>query len=227
MCYSIESSLRTTGMSLFAIIYLLNSGIPKFQYLGAVLIGWCAMQFAEALLWMTDPRKCTTANKWITLLIIPFVLALQPLGCVWGSLFFNSWNENKNFIISYTFFVVILLFLQRHVLNPMMFEYKDCTTITPKGHLDWLTDASSNKDTKLDIVLVIVIFLWAAIIAYPLLKFWKGTRLWPFYIIPLIGIFIGFKTDAPGSIWCYITSYGSISAAILLFLHTRGIKVID
>ena len=101
MCYSIESSLRTSGMSFLAIIYLLSSGIPKFQYLGVVLIGWCAMQLTEAFLWMTDPRKCTTINKWITLIIIPIVLAMQPLAPTWGSLFLNSWNENKNFISLY------------------------------------------------------------------------------------------------------------------------------
>ena len=225
MCYSIESSLRTTGMSLFAIIYLLNSGIPKFQYLGAVLIGWCAMQFAEALLWMTDPQKCTTANRLLTLLFIPFVLALQPLGCVWGSLFFNSWNENKNFIISYTIFIVILIFFQRHILNPMIFKYKDCTTITAKGHLDWSTDVQMNN--KHNWYFIISMFVWVVAVGYPLFKFWKGNRLWPFYVITLIGIFIGIKSDSPGSIWCYITSYASISSVILLFLHNRGIKIID
>ena len=225
MCYSIESSLRTTGMSLFAIIYLLNSGIPKFQYLGAVLIGWCAMQFAEALLWMTDPQKCTTANRLLTLLFIPFVLALQPLGCVWGSLFFNSWNENKSFIISYTFFIVILIFFQRHILNPMMFKYKDCATITAKGHLDWSTDVQINN--KHNWYSIISMFVWVVAVGYPLFKFWKGNRLWPFYVIPLIGILIGIKSDSPGSIWCYITSYASISSVILLFLHNRGIKIID
>jgi hypothetical protein len=113
MCYSIESSLRTSGFSLLAIIYLLSSGIPKFKYLGAVLIGWCAMQFSEMLLWMTDPRKCTVTNQLITLIIIPIVLALQPLGCVWGSLFLKSWDENKKFIIYYTILIVLFLFMQR------------------------------------------------------------------------------------------------------------------
>jgi len=190
------------------------------------VIGWCAMQFAEALLWMTDPKKCTLSNRLITLMLIPFVLALQPLGCVWGSLFFKSWNENKNFIIAYTFFVIFLLFMFRHVLVPMLFEYKNCTTITPNGHLDWTTNASINYN-KINIYSVITTFAWCFVIAYPLLKYWNVSRLWHFYIIPLIGLFIGLFTDSVGSIWCYITSYGSISAVILLFLHNHGIKNLD
>ena len=105
MCYSIESSLKTSGFSLIAIIYLLTSGIPKFQYLGTVLIGLCGMQFAEALLWMTNPEKCTLTNRLITLILIPIVLALQPLGCVWGSLYLETWEKNKEFIIFYTIFI--------------------------------------------------------------------------------------------------------------------------
>ena len=50
MCYSVESSLKTTVLSFFSIIYLLASGIPHFQWLGITLIGWCAMQFEELLL---------------------------------------------------------------------------------------------------------------------------------------------------------------------------------
>ena len=226
MCYSVESSIMTSGFSLLAIIYLLSSGIPKFKYLGAVLIGWCAMQFAEMLLWMTNPQKCTLTNRLITLIIIPIVLALQPLGCVWGSLFLESWNENKKFIISYTIFVVLLLFLHRHVINPILFEYKDCTIITPQGHLDWSTDVPL-KNKKNNIINIIVTILWFILIYYPLNKFWDKGRLWPFYIIPIIGLIYGFFTDSPGSIWCYITSYSSISAIIMLFLHKHGYKILD
>lgn len=225
MCYSIESSLRTSGFSLLAIIYLLNSGIPKFKYLGAVLIGWCAMQFAEALLWISDPQKCTSANRLITLIIIPIVLALQPLGCVWGSLFLKTWNENKKFIISYTIFVVLLLFIHRHIINPLLFEYKDCTIITPQGHLDWSTDVPL-KNKKFNIVNIVVMILWLMLIFYPLNKFWGEGRLWPFYIIPIMGLIYGFFTDSPGSIWCHITSYSSISAIVFLFLHKQGLRLL-
>ena len=49
MCYSVESSLKTTLISFFSILYLLDSGIPHFQWLGITLIVWCAMQFDELL----------------------------------------------------------------------------------------------------------------------------------------------------------------------------------
>jgi hypothetical protein len=227
MCYSIESSLRTSGFSLIAIIYLLTSGIPKFQYLGVVLIGWCIMQFAEALLWMTYPKKCTLTNKLITLILIPIVLALQPLGPVWGSLFLEPWEKNKKFIILYTIFIISILFIQRHIINKYFFKYKDCTIITPDGHLDWSTSVPSVSSNKFNIFTIFLMIIWCGIIAYPLFKFWNGKRLWPFYIIPLCGLFIGFFTDSPASIWCHITSYGSLSAIVLLFLHKRGIKILD
>ena len=68
MCFSVESSLKTTSLSLFAIVYLLSSRIPHFQWIGVGLIGWCGMQFAELLLWLTEPRKgCTLWNKIITM----------------------------------------------------------------------------------------------------------------------------------------------------------------
>lgn len=226
MCYSIESSLRTSGMSFLSIIYLLSSGIPKFQYLGVVLIGWCIMQLSEAFLWMTNPTKCSTMNKWITIIIIPIVLMMQPLGSVWGSLFLQPWNKNKYFIISYSIFIILLILFHRYIYNPLFFTYKFCTTITSSGHLDWDTKVLTNFN-YLNLSYILMLLLWGLVILYPLLKFWKGKRLWPFYLIPLLGMIIGFFTDSPGSIWCHITSYASITAAVCLFLNNIGIKVLD
>jgi hypothetical protein len=225
MCYSVESSLKTTTISLVAIIYLLTSGIPKFQYLGVVLIGWCIMQFAEGLLWMTDPRKCNLANKLITIFIIPIVLLLQPLGSVWGSLYIAPWKENKDFIIKYTVILTIGFLLFRYVVAPYFFKYKFCTTITPHGHLDWLTTIRDHSKKSYDVI--ILNFFWLILSFYPLTLFWKGPRLWPFYILPILGFIFGFYTDAPESIWCNITSYSSISGIIILFLYKHGIKIID
>ncbi len=88
MCYSVESSAKTTIISLTAIIILLKSNVPHFQWLGVILICWCGMQFDELLLWLTNPRKgCTTTNKIITSTLIPLVLILQPLGSILGSFF--------------------------------------------------------------------------------------------------------------------------------------------
>ena len=49
----------------------MSSSVPKYKWLGITLIGWCAMQFAEGILWLTEPRKgCTETNKFITKYII-------------------------------------------------------------------------------------------------------------------------------------------------------------
>ena len=226
MCYSVESSLKTSGISLVAIIYLLSSGIPKFQYLGVVLIGWCVMQFAEALLWMTDPRKCTLTNKLLTIFVIPVVLLLQPLGSVWGSLYIAPWKENKDFITNYTLILTTVFLFFRYIYVPYFYKYKFCTTITPSGHLDWLTSKRDYSNIS-HFENILLNCFWLILSFYPLYKFWKGDRLWPFYILPAIGFIYGFFTDAPESIWCNITSYSSISGIIILFLYKHGIKLIN
>jgi len=57
MCYSAESSLRTSLISFIAIIYLLSSNIPYYNWIGITLIGWCIMQFVEFLLWTTNQGR--------------------------------------------------------------------------------------------------------------------------------------------------------------------------
>lgn len=225
MCYSIESSLRTSSMSLLAIIYLLSSGIPKFQYLGVVLFGWCLMQLTEAFLWMTDPRKCTTMNKFLTLFIIPIPLILQIIAPIFGSLFIEPWNENKGFKIGYSVFIILTVLIYRHIINPIFYTYKDCTTISPDGHLNWDTAVSNYKESNL--INVIGQIVWTILIFIPLLKFWKGKRFWPFYMLVIIGMIISLSTDSPASIWCNVTSYTSIIASLLLFLNNIGIKILD
>ena len=137
MCYSVESSAKTTLYSLTAIIILLTSGVPHFQWLGVILIGWCGMQFDELLLWLTDPRKgCTTANKLITVTLIPLVLILQPLGSILGSFFVKPWNQceqnRKLFVVVYSAMIIVSILY-------VFFRSKQslCTTVTANGHLNW------------------------------------------------------------------------------------------
>ena len=100
MCYSVESSAKTTLLSLVAIVVMLRSNVPHFMWIGLIMVGWCGMQFVEMLLWLTNPRKsCTPMNKLITLTLIPLVLVLQPLCALFGS-----------FVQSVQSFQLILLF---------------------------------------------------------------------------------------------------------------------
>ena len=225
MCYSIESSLRTSGMSFLAIIYLLSSGIPKFQYLGVVLIGWCLMQLSEAFLWMTDPRKCSAMNKFLTMFIIPIPLILQVLAPIIGSLFIEPWNENRKFKIYYSVFIILLVLSFRYIINPVFFTYKSCTTITPNGYLDWDTKEPNYSNSGL--LQIIGQIIWTFLVLIPLVKFWNGKRLWPFYLLVIIGTITSLSTDSPASIWCNIASYTSIIAAVCLFLNNIGIKILD
>jgi hypothetical protein len=221
MCYSVESSLKTTLISFVAIIYLLLSKIPHFQWYGIILIGWCGMQFVEMLLWMTNPRtSCTLWNKIITMSLIPFVLALQPLGSLWGSLFVIPWKKStefrKKFMIFYSIFILLSV-LWVHYFNIK----KTCTVVTNQGHLHWNTSLYL-KYEKYDYT---IYFIWLAVITLPLYMFWSNNKMMMFLLVlaPLFGFFYGIFTDGAPSIWCYYTSYTSYVACILLLLYQTNI----
>jgi len=140
MCYSAESSFQTSTTAFVAIVYLLLSGIPHYQWFGVLLIGWCGMQFAEYLLWSTNPRKgCTENNRAITLTLIPLALILQPLGSLLGSLIVIPWNKSsasrKQFLIWFSVAVIsVVAWLHYSDI------YTSCTRETSEGHLYWHTD---------------------------------------------------------------------------------------
>ena len=218
MCYSVESSLKTTTISFLSIIYLLSSKIPHFQWLGITLIGWCGMQFDELLLWLTNPRKgCTKTNEIITMSLIPFTLLSQPLFGLWGSLYVFPWKTlsklRKQFMIFYTVMCTLIIYFI-HFFKPD----KTCTTVTKQGHLSWGT-------TKYVSNTAIFTPLWAIIITLPILLFWtkKYMLILLLLILPLIGYQYGKYTDSQGSIWCFYTSYTSIIASIALFLKQFNI----
>jgi len=222
MCYSVETSIQTTFFSLFAIIYLLSSNIPHFQWIGVTLIGWCGMQFDELLLWLTEPRKgCNNWNILITLTLIPIVLVLQPLGSLLGSLYAIPWNKSgdfrKNFIIFYSIFIILAV-----SFNQFYKPEKICTTVTKEGHLFWSTSENKHKNKYVNLF---IYYFWAFLIILPICIFWNKSYLLPFLIvvIPTFGFFTGLTTDSRASIWCHYTSYTSFIATIALLLQQIGI----
>ena len=224
MCYSIESSAKTTLISLAAIVYLLSSGDPYFKWLGVTLIGWCMMQFAEMILWSTDPRtSCTDLNKVVTMTLIPFVLMMQPLGTLLGSFYVIPWSKSsdfrKNFTIIFSALIIVLVGYA-HFYNP----YKVCTTVTKGGHLFW---ATSNPDLPDNLINKIIYFIWGFLIVLPFI-FWDKniTIILCLSLIPLFGFSYGLLTDSRASIWCYYTSYTSVIASGFLAAKQFGVSVI-
>jgi hypothetical protein len=221
MCYSVESSLKTTCLSLFAIVYLLSSQIPHFQWIGVGLFGWCGMQFAELLLWLTDPRKgCTLWNKIITMTLVPIFLMLQTLGFLLGSLFVIPWNKSsdmrKKFLILFPLCIILYVSCK--------FWYKPpstCTTVTESGHLFWLLKKKSYGWRIPKHIDIILYFLQGFLIILSLLIFWnkKYTIIVLITIIPFLAFIYGLRTDSRGSIWCYYTSFTSIISIAILFAH--------
>jgi len=222
MCYSAASSLRTTAISLVAIIYLLSSNNDHFKWLAVTLFGWCAMQFAEFLLWLSEPHKgCTHFNTIITMTLIPFVLWLQPAGPLLGSLYVIPWAKSttfrKYFLVLYSFFLAVCV-ASLHYYKP----YKICTTVTPGGHLYWHTQNPAVQPWYGCAAYCV----WLFLIALPLLLFWNKSFIILFMlsIIPLVGFSVGlFNSDSRASIWCYYTSYTSAIASFFLFLKQTNI----
>jgi hypothetical protein len=181
------------------------------------------MQFAELLLWTTDPRSgCTDFNKLITMTLIPFVLMLQPLGPLFGSLYVIPWAKSsdfrKNFMVIYSV-IVVLAVSYCYYYKP----YKTCTTVTPGGHLYWST---TDPDLPDNITNIIIYFTWGLMIILPLFLFWNKnlTIIFALILMPALGFSHGLlNTDSRASIWCYYTSYTSVIASAFLLLKQSKI----
>ena len=181
------------------------------------------MQFAELLVWTTDPRKgCTDFNKLITLTLIPLSLVLQAILPLLGSLYVIPWAKSsdfrKNFIVIYSI-IVVLAASYCHYYKP----YKICTTVTPGGHLYWSTSDPNLPDNSMN---VIIYFIWGAMISLPLFIFWNKnlTIILALILVPAFGFSHGLlNTDSRASIWCYYTSYTSVIASAFLLLKQAGI----
>lgn len=221
MCYSKDSSLYTSVVSAAAIVYLMSSGIPHFQWLGVTLIGWCAMQFAEYLLWSENPREgCTETNKQLTSTVVPFAIFLQGVSALCGSLFVIPWASSsfgrKAVIVSYTLASAVMVYLANFYNTT-----KDCTIVTEEGHLDWGRHLSTEMSWD-----AVGIYGWAFIGLAPIIFLWNRSYIFlaAFLALPLFGFFYGrYATDSQATIWCYYTSWSSILAALGLFLKQAGI----
>jgi len=223
MCYSVESSAKTTLMSFVAIIVLLNSKVTHFQWLGVVLIGWCMMQFAEVLIWLANTKKkCTFTNKVITIALIPLILCLQGICPVIGSFFVKPWNQcdepRRLFIVTYSVALTLLMLIYFYG-NPV----KYCTTVTKTGHLDWFV--SEWNILEFGIKRLFATTVWQIIIIIPFIVLWDVSykAVIAFCVLPLIGYFYGFTTDSNGSIWCHYASFASIVSIIMYGLYNFNV----
>ena len=221
MCYSKESSLYTSSVSFAAIVYLLSSGIPHFQWLGVALAGLCAMQFVEYLLWSEEPEKsCTERNKLITATLVPAALFLQGIAGFYGSLFVFPWNSSsdmrKGIIVLFTIISAISVYVA-NFHKPT----KECTVVTEEGHLDW----GRTEFTVMDAKSGLGYYAWLGVLFASLLA-WNRSYVFlaAFLALPLFGFLYGrYATDSQASIWCYYTSWSSIIAAGGLALKQAGI----
>jgi hypothetical protein len=186
------------------------------------MVGWCGMQIAEFLLWLTKPQKsCTSMNKIITLTLIPLVLLSQPLCGLFGSFFVKPWSacsdNRKLFIVVYSIIVVLMMGI---------YFYKDaekyCTVVTPDGHLDWWLSSFTPNYSK---GYLIRYYIWLAAIFIPIFLLWDISykAVFAISILPLFGFFYGLKTDSSASIWCHYTSFTAIVSILIYALYKLNI----
>lgn len=217
MCYSIESSAKTSLLAFISIVVLFLSNVPHFQWIALILTGWCLIQVAELLLWLTNPRKsCTTMNKVITLTLVPLTLALQPILIALGSFFIKSrstFTQNSRMLIVGCCFAVSALFLYYFFNNPT----KYCTIVTKQGHLQWFLKNREYKRFEMPIGY----YIWLGAISIPAFLLWDISykALFVIYILPVISFFYGLSTDAQDSIWCYYSSFSAIAMLIVYGLY--------
>ena len=221
MCYSKESSLYTSVVSAAAIVYLMSSGIPHFQWLGVTLAGLCAMQFAEYLLWSENPQDgCTETNKLITVSLVPLAVFLQGIAGFYGSLYVFPWKTSSDIrkatILLFTLIsATAVYFANFH--NPT----KECTIVTEDGHLDWGRTDFAVMDAKSGLGY----YAWLGVLFVSLLA-WNRSYIFlaAFLALPIFGFIYGrYGTDSQATIWCYYTSWTSIIAAGGLALKQAGI----
>ena len=225
MCYSLESSLFTSSISLISIFILYSSQIPKYQWLAFTLMGWSFMQLSEAAIWGSMKfSKCNIVNKFMTIFIIPIVLMMQPLGSLYGSFYVIKW-ENLSQIYKLICISLVIITIFAVLYNQFSDIKRWCTVVTKKGHLNWLlsSDVISTSDENRGKYFFYKAFGWAFMIALPLLLFWKNKfELLLMFLIPLFGVLYGiFYTDAYPSVWCFITSFSSILFLIMYFFDTN------
>ena len=232
MCYSFDSSIRTASMSAISILYLLTSKVPKFKWLAVSLIGWCAMQLTEAILWYTNPREnCSLLNKTTTMTLIPLTLVLQQVMPLFGAVFLLPENrKSQNLKIFFYFYSLVVLFSVFYYQN-IEYDYSNCTNVTESGHLYWSGKYPPTNKERTAKSTQIITYLWGGLLFLQFVYFWKSSSffslvksMFSLFAIPLYGVYLGLKSDSPASIWCYITSFSSVWYSFILFLHNNKLN---
>jgi hypothetical protein len=158
-------------------------------------------------------------NKLITLIIIPLVLMLQPIGSMLGSLLIKPWKKStdlrKQILVGFTLFVVAAI-----VMFTWYYHEKSCTIVTNQYHLHWNTFNYVPNEKS-----YFVYSLWAIIIMIPIFLYWDKSWLFmaALIVLPTFGFLYGFFfSDSKASLWCFYTSYTSIIAAAALAAKQLG-----
>jgi hypothetical protein len=231
MCYSLESSIISTGVSLSAILLLFFFvPSPKDRWMALSLTGWCGMQFAELILWWDQVRP-TPLNVFVTTAIIPLVLMLQPLGPLYGSYYLRGWQSSSRGRCLFTVLLSVMVFVgvSYSLFNSPL---RNHTMVTEDGHLFW---AVSNLPTR---SVAMHFYVWVGLITLTTLLTCPSRIDSICLVLSGCAVFymslLHVSADSRGSVWCYYTHYISYTSVALkmarlcmpLLLPLTGKKII-
>jgi len=187
MCWNESVSLNTFLFSSFALLLIIyNNSFTKYKikelnskWIYVFFASFILMQLAEFFIWRNINNKYY--NNLFSIFAVS-LLIVQPLASI--------------MIIQTIFIRNILLFIYLLLAIPFsIYQFSTqniYTTVTKKGHLDWVFFDNSP----------LILLIWFSFLFFSLIyeKIWS---LIIFAIITLIICFIKYKYKA-GSVWCWI-----------------------
>lgn len=203
MCYSAQSSFITFGIGTALIIALLSRGLSIDKWNATFIFPIILMQLLEGGMWLDLDNK-KGINNFMSKLV-PIVIAMQPIGQMYGSLF-----QHPEF--KYIAYIVTLISLFAGFGAAFEVGNK-FSTPGANGFLDWPISVSNWYSP----------FFFFFLIA-PMLAMKPTIQGIIQFVLALICIGIA-KAQAPiagfGSNWCWLTVYFTLSAYLIPTIITK------
>jgi hypothetical protein len=205
MCYSPEVSIGTVVFIGGISLYLWKRNHPLDRAIALMLLVVVVMQALEFFLWLN--LRCGPVNDALTMLI-PVVLFLQPVALNAIAASYNTgWAFGyRELSYLYTFALApILLWVYSHKKE----TGRDCTVVSPKGHLQW-----PRYTTKFGPILEGLYYFG---ITYPFITLKNVPFALTYAATSSVSYHMARKYEKPawGSLWCHAANIQAILAVLL------------
>lgn len=242
MCWNFEASIIGWMFSTAVALFVVNSrkSGPQLRFGAAALLGVCSMQFAEAVIHVSEDVdtfygagmcKLGGLNRFGTQVLVPTALIFQPLGGFFGTLFYDS-ASMRSWHWLYVLVplwvnggdpVKYFLYGDNSTINfpPFMYYFTGdgailCSWRTPMGYLAW----RPSDDLRGLLLWFAYVSLWVLWFYRPV---WKAVGIISYGLLALWTSWT--LTDSPGSNWCfYITGYAFLGLMDYYFQTADDVK---